>query len=70
MPTPLGVEVAGRRGNISVSLERLIADSCDMRVDRPDGSMVSIYLESPAGAVLTVEQVLAIAVDTRVSFYP
>ncbi len=120
MPTPLAIQVAGKQGNISVSLERLIEDSfCDgpnedpgarpllptpiaeperscvetegpggervvtttlvgpapgrvvigMRVDQPDGSMVSVYLESPAGAVLTVEQLLAIALDPRVSFY-
>ncbi|WP_144022630.1 hypothetical protein [Asanoa hainanensis] len=121
MPTPLAVQVAGKQGDISISVERLIVDSScepttedpgarpnrpsrptrperscvetegpagervvtstlvgpssdsvviDMRVDRPDGSMVSIYLDSPKGSVFTVEQLLAIALDRRVSFYP
>ncbi|GIF63067.1 hypothetical protein Ais01nite_11020 [Asanoa ishikariensis] len=42
----------------------------DMRVDQPDGSMVNVSLDSPTGAVLTVEQLLAIALNPRVSFYP
>ncbi|MDG4823271.1 hypothetical protein O7635_15550 [Asanoa sp. WMMD1127] len=67
------VETAGP-GGVRVVTTTLVGPApgrvvIDMRVDKPDGSMVSINVDSPAGAVLTVEQVLAIALDRRISFY-